>query len=344
MILTIAMVIYNEEKHLALIERNLRLLQASASWVHVLVCDNASTDLTRSRLTELQPRIGFDLLLRNENHLGAARSEAIRKADTEWIAFVDADCILTEEWIENVRKLLAGKPTTAVFGGVWRPAGKNALIYSALFKTYLGNFGMPQLIRSGQDRLVRHVPTACAVFHRPTVIDIEGFCSQCRIVGEDLDLSYRLMSRGHRMKLLSALEFDHILPETFLGWFRKITVYGTARACMAIRHRDFLSMTYILPFLYFFFFPVCLSAGPAGRWMLAAYFASLFTASLMSTRRRTLQVAGYMWGTHVAYSCGMVWGACRYAFLSLSTRFAKNPTSEPLVHRGYTPSAVEEIV
>lgn len=79
--------------------------------VHVLVCDDASRDCTRSVVQGLgTKRI---MLLSNTDNLGPGRSRdrAIERATTPWVAFIDAD----DAWHpQRLRRLLeAGRSTAA---------------------------------------------------------------------------------------------------------------------------------------------------------------------------------------------------------------------------------------
>jgi len=113
--ITIGIVLYNEEKHFELIEANLKLLAAYPTEFFPIVVNNASTDETGNRLVALRRQVSFLYVDRMQNNLGAARAEVVDQAQGEWVGFIDADCLISELWLERVLSLknqFVDKPTS----------------------------------------------------------------------------------------------------------------------------------------------------------------------------------------------------------------------------------------
>lgn len=339
MILTIAMVVYNEEKRLPLIRGNLQVFKNFPSQIRTILIDNGSTDQTVAQISALQSDFDFHFIRRTQNNMGGARADAVLAAATPWLAFLDADCTVDKNWVIHALVNTTALPeTVAAFGGPWVPAGRNQELYSQLFNTFYGNFNMPQIMVDGETRLVRHIPTASVVYRRQELVEAGNFDSEQARVGEDLDMSYRLLSRKRELLMVPELRFSHYLPESLGSWVRKIFTYGNARIRAAILHGDLMALNYLLPIVFFLFVVANIVFLPAWKGIpFAAYLLTALTISLYTSRSfKGLRVLSYMLGTHFAYSTGMVWGA-------MSLTCEKILKRKPLAPRHYTPESLEEI-
>lgn len=107
----------------ALLDRTLAALarqrvSADVRW-QVLVVDNNCTDAT-PEVVERHRRSGA-IPLRSvcepRQGLTPARLCGVRNTAGEWIAFVDDDCLLAEDWVEQATRFAAGHPACGAFGG-----------------------------------------------------------------------------------------------------------------------------------------------------------------------------------------------------------------------------------
>jgi GT2 family glycosyltransferase len=339
MILTIALVVYNEEKRLPLIQDNLRLFERYADRVSVLIVDNSSTDSTVSELKVLRSIYDFELIERRENNMGAARAEAVMAARTDWLAFLDADCVVDDAWMSKALATVTEvSPRVAAFGGPWIPAGENEKLFRSLFKTFFGHFNMPQIQNVERARLVRHIPTACVVFRRADLLAAGNFDERRTAVGEDLDMSYRLLSRGHALMLVPDLRFQHYLPAKLGCWVRKIRKYGDARIRAAVQHGDVKAPNYVLPLAFFIFLFANILFWPFLRGLPVALY--LVTVLIVSFHSEPSRLGGrvflYAVATHLAYSFGMAGGLITL----FGEAFLPRKRLVPMPHR---PESLEEI-
>jgi glycosyltransferase involved in cell wall biosynthesis len=107
----------------ALLDRTLETiarLRASpgVEW-QVLVVNNNCTDET-SEVVERHMssgRIRLRALVEPRQGLTPARVCGVRNTSGEWIAFVDDDCLLAEDWIEQAARFASEHPECGAFGG-----------------------------------------------------------------------------------------------------------------------------------------------------------------------------------------------------------------------------------
>lgn len=311
MSLTICMVVYNEEKNLSLIRKNLQLFFEQAPSISLLLVDNASTDKTSSFLYKMKDQFGAHILQRTQNHLPQARDEALRFCQTEWLAFIDADCLADSQWLQCVHSLCASKGARfAAYGGPWQIQGPSASIYQSLFRTFLGNFGQPYLKKWPAQTVVDHLPTANILYHRSSVLQVGGFRSTNWRVGEDLDLSFRLRHAGFRILYVPQMVVSHHLPVSLSTWAHKMFHYGTARGELTVNYKKFLSYQYLLPMVFSGFILLSLVAGsPFLGSMLMMYLGVCAVVSLFSAAVY-LQAQVFLWmvTTHFFYASGVLCG------------------------------------
>ncbi len=107
----------------ALLDRTLTALSAQrvssvVRW-QVLVVDNNCTDET-PEVVERHLRSGgipLRVVREPEQGLTPTRLCGVRNTGGEWIAFVDDDCLLAEDWVEEAAHFAAGHPLCGAFGG-----------------------------------------------------------------------------------------------------------------------------------------------------------------------------------------------------------------------------------
>ena len=84
----------------------------STAWV-VTVVDNNSTDDTAAVVERhvRQGRIpGLRRVVAAELGLTPARLAGARRSEADWIAFVDDDCVVDPDWVQNAAAFLAERP------------------------------------------------------------------------------------------------------------------------------------------------------------------------------------------------------------------------------------------
>ena len=88
------------------------------SW-RVLVVNNNCTDDTEKLVESFQQSANFPLSMVVETRQGLtpARLCGVRNSFGNWIAFVDDDCLLAENWIEETARFASEHPRCGAFGG-----------------------------------------------------------------------------------------------------------------------------------------------------------------------------------------------------------------------------------
>ncbi len=206
-----------------------RCLAAAGPDHAVLVVDDGSAD--PGTVAAVGAAHGARVLRRDVNGgPGAARNTALGLIETEFVAFLDSDCVPPPGWIEGLAGHFADPLVAAVAPRVVALAGSaragSARAGSALD---LGErpAGVAPVTR------VAYVPTAALVARRAALGD--GFDPALRY-GEDVDLVWRLTEAGWRVRYEPGVQVGHAEPVTRAALLRRRFAYGTSAAPLTRRH------------------------------------------------------------------------------------------------------------
>jgi len=84
----------------------------------VTVINNNSTDNTAQLAAEFASRISnYSLISEPRQGLTHARIRAFKSTSSAWVAFVDDDCLLAEDWVEKAIEFIERNPTVSSFNG-----------------------------------------------------------------------------------------------------------------------------------------------------------------------------------------------------------------------------------
>ncbi len=214
-----------------------RCLTALGTGVAIVVVDDESAD--PAAVAEVCERHGATVVRRSQNGgPGAARNEALAAVSTDLVAFVDSDCEVTEGWLTGLTWLFAD-PEVAVVAPRVRPRrngqradGSGLGRYSA-HRSALDLGTEPGEV--GPGRTVGYVPTTAVVGRVTALQAIGGFDERMR-VGEDVDLIWRLIDHGWRVRYQPTVTVFHDEPRTWSGLLGRRLRYGTSAAPLARRH------------------------------------------------------------------------------------------------------------
>jgi mycofactocin system glycosyltransferase len=205
----------------------------------------------------------------------AARNTGLSACTTDFVAFLDSDVVPRRGWLEALLGHFCD-PTVALVAP--RIVGLNHsdhLVgrYEAVRSSLdLGQREAP-VIPYGP---VSYVPSAAIICRTSALRDIGGFDETLQ-AGEDVDLCWRLIEAGTRLRYEPIALVAHDHRTQFRDWIARKAFYGSAAAPLSARHPDKSA-------------PVVISGWALTAWILVAlgsgigYLASLAVAALTGRR------------------------------------------------------------
>jgi mycofactocin system glycosyltransferase len=260
-----------------------RCLKAAGDRYPVLVVDDGSAD--PSAVAAVCAARGARLVRRPDSGgPGPARNTALRMIGTALVAFLDSDCIPPPGWISALTGHFADPLVAAAAPRiVGTDQGVSALD--------LGD----RPARVAPLTRVAYVPTAALLLRRSALGD--GFDEALRY-GEDVDLVWRLIEAGWRVRYEPSVQVAHREPQSRPDRLRRRFRYGTSAAPLTRRHPGSVTPLVLQPW------PAVTMAALLARRPLAA--GAAFTTSTVLLVRR-LSANGLPTAGVVRPMAGGVW-------------------------------------
>lgn len=200
-------------------------------WGAVIVVDDGSRD----GAAELAAQTGATLIA-NDRAPGpaGARNAGLAAAETEFVAFLDADCVCRRDWARPLAALLAEDPGLALVAPRVRSvAGEDVVARYEISSSPLDMGPHPGLV--GPGRRIGFVPSAALVARRAALLQLGGFDEALRF-GEDVDLVWRAVAAGWSVRYAPELEVEHRPRPTLRALARQRFEYGSSAARLDRRH------------------------------------------------------------------------------------------------------------
>jgi glucosyl-dolichyl phosphate glucuronosyltransferase len=220
-----------------------QVMPAGTEW-EVLVVNNHSTDSTGevvARAIEQHPG-RFRYVVENQQGKSFALNRGIAETESEILAFVDDDVRVEPNWLAELTAPLAG--------GEWAGVGGRVIpLWSCPQPKWLVMTGpnSPSSVlvsyEQGEEphETIRPPAGANMAFRRDVFVKLGGFrtdlgpAPKSRILGEDSEISYRVMNSGGRLLYQPAAIVHHpvtpgrLKKEYFLNWY-----FSCGRKCVRI--------------------------------------------------------------------------------------------------------------
>lgn len=256
-----------------------RLLTGIPAGSPVIVVDDASH---RPAMTDAVAARHGARLIKLDANVGpaGARNAGLRQITTRYVAFVDSDIVLPTDTVPTLLRHFAdSRVAMAVprISALDTPGASGWLGRYENTRSSLDLGAHPAAVRPGTP--VSWAPSACMVARTDVLVDGDGFDARMR-VGEDVDLCWRLVQNGWRIRYEPTVQAAHEHRARLGDWFRRKTDYGTGAHPLAERHPGNVAPAVLPP------------------WSCALLLA------LLAQRRWSLPVAGSVFAVTTARIAG----------------------------------------
>jgi len=178
------------------------------SAIEIVVVDNGSTDGSEAYVRSHAPRVR--LISAPGVRVGAVRNAGVAQAGGEWYCFLDADCLVPEDFFVHVRVQVRER-RHEVFGSRYRLPPEPRWIERVWHSLH----------REAIDGPVAHLPGGNLIVSRRAFEKAGGFDPELQS-GEDAALCVALSSVGHRPMHVGAVGVMHLgNPRSVRAFFRQ---------------------------------------------------------------------------------------------------------------------------
>lgn len=184
-----------------------KAIQYAAVETEVILVDNGSSDAT----PVIAQTMGYRVLVRNEGSIAALRNAGAQEASGNFLAFLDADCVVAPEWISYCLERLADPQVGAVGTKAVPDPSTATWVTWSWYRLAAGS-------RRGNN--VPWLGTSNLILRRDDFLRVGGF-DEALEAAEDVDLCYRLRTH-YRLYLEPRINTLHLREVTSLiQLFRK---------------------------------------------------------------------------------------------------------------------------
>jgi mycofactocin glycosyltransferase len=286
----------------------LRRLVAALRGLRIIVVDDGSStpiehdDIAGPHSDIAGPHSDIEVL-RHPKSVGpaAARNTGLAACKSDFVAFLDSDVVPRRGWLEVLLGHFCDPTVALVAPRIVGLAQTDHLVarYEAVRSSLdLGQREAPVLPYTS----VSYVPSAAIVCRTSKLRDVGGFDETMRS-GEDVDLCWRLVEAGARLRYEPIAQVGHDHRTQLRDWIARKAFYGGSAAPLSVRHPDKIA-------------PLMISGWALAAWILMAigssfsYLASLLVAALTGRRiAKTLQGADTQMSDVLAVAARGLWSA-----------------------------------
>lgn len=233
---------YNEATHLENCLDSLRRLDYPIDSFEVLLVDNNSTDNTPEVASKF-PEVTY--LKEPSRGPSNARNRGIEHAKYDILVFLDADSVVSPEWLSELLKPFTDTDVGAV-GGEIRPLAQDNTI-----SEYLSISLLMRYHRWGGKREINAFPS-CNLAVRKKAIS-GGFDPE-HLRGQDKELCYRILNKGYKIVFQPGAVIYHAHPGTLKALTELFIKGALGRASLGKAYRnkiDILIFKFHVPLVYF---------------------------------------------------------------------------------------------
>jgi glycosyltransferase involved in cell wall biosynthesis len=281
--LVIAICTYNQCRLLRRTLEALTRVQAPASvkWALLLI-DNNSSDQTRAVADEFTTRLPLRYVFEGRQGLTQARRRALRETTAEWLAFLDDDCLVAPDWIDQAAVFAAARPKAGAIGGrvklSWEcPPSEFALRYQELLARQefgdsprrLPSTGLISLVGAGL--VLRREALAATNWYEQAILSDR--CGKQLTGGGDTEMILRIRNIGYEVWYNPAMVIDHIIPAARTSPEHICGLYGGAGLCFPA----LIAIAYPQPSPLLRYLQVCAFRYSDLAWLVYFLLSRIFT-------------------------------------------------------------------
>ncbi|MFH1173786.1 MAG: glycosyltransferase [archaeon] len=321
---SIVVITRNEERNISLCLDAL-LAQKYTQPFEIVVADGQSTDATPKIVKSYSKRHKNVRFFTDKGRFqNSSRNVGVRKANYEFIAFTDADCIPPKDWLNNLaRKYCSYEKTVphlAGVGGANIPLAEKDDFTTAIgiaFNSFLGSLGSIQAKPLKKDGQVFSLSCTNCLFEKKALFHVGLFPTYAGNMGDDWILGLLLKKKGYVLMGLKDSFVWHKFRPTPIKFWKNMVLYGRVRMGFLKKQFSDNNPLYLLPLA----FGIVIASSLLAIWnplffIPLLYFpGTLIYAIILSAKAKKLHLSGQVFLVflllHFGYCVGEYRGIVR---------------------------------
>ena len=195
----------------------------------VIIVDNGSTDGLTS---EIAQQSGFRVIRTAPTGLSAARNAGLLESQGEIVAYIDDDAWPDPHWLHYLVNSFKTSDHCGIGGPNIQPPGDGPIA-----ECVANSPGGPAHIMLTDD-IAEHIPGCNMAFRKSQLEEVGGFDPQFRVAGDDVDICWRLQSRGWSIGFSAGALVWHHRRNSISAYLRQQRGYGRAEALLERKWRE----------------------------------------------------------------------------------------------------------
>ncbi len=206
--ISIILPVFNEALHIEACLKTLLEIDYPKTKYEIITVDNGSTD---ESLDIAQRYADLALVLKGVN-VGAVRNFGVQHAKGDFIAFLDSDCLVPQNWLEHGINKLKNTPDSILGGN----------LYLRKNPAWIEKYWL--LDNPNTEPLQKDLLGSCILIEKQDFIKASGFDENITS-GEDSELSIKLRNSGKKIIIDRAFGVVHLGNPTTVAAFLKRQIW-----------------------------------------------------------------------------------------------------------------------
>ena len=265
--ISIGIIARNEENYIGNTLNSLLNINFDFSKIELILVDGNSSDKTKEIAKKILTNSKLKHKIINEKDFGFygpcfARNLVVKNSSetSKYIAFVDADCRVDKNWLNNLYNKIKDTPKNIAGAGgprlVEKIKNKKELIINTLLTSYIASGFNPAFTK----RKIRYIPSIAnynAIYKKNILI--KNSYDDKLIISDDIELNYRLQKKGYKFLYEPKAKIYHRETDSILQFCINMERYGRNISNVIYKYREpirFFVPIILLFNLYIFTLPL----------------------------------------------------------------------------------------
>ena len=231
------------------------LLNLNYPKYEIIIVDDGSTDSTPEILNSYHDKI---IVIKTDNEGPShARNIAVNQAKGEYVSFTDSDCIVDNNWLNELLKGFLNEKVAGVGGDQLSPDDET--VFGRDVNNFMKAIGFVSDYLKLHKQIIetKHNPT-CNVMYKKIILLEAGLFNEDLWPGEDVEIDLKIRKLGYTLYYNPDAIVYHYRPQNIKSFSRMMKRYGWAQAYLMrkyglfrlVQAEPFVIIIYILLMIY----------------------------------------------------------------------------------------------